>query len=145
MTLPGQFSYDAMSRDGSIVYFVEHLPPAGSGNYRVRAYDVADGPLPARGGQAQPAYRDAGSAVARTSTRDGRWVFTLYRSSEHIFVHSLDVDHAAAICLDVAHVDGIEPAREGSAGRLALSTDARTLQVIHAGAVSDIDLSHVTG
>ena len=35
--LPGDFAYDAISPNGSIVYLIETLSPT---NYRVRAYDV---------------------------------------------------------------------------------------------------------
>jgi hypothetical protein len=112
VTLPGQFQ---LRRDVAGRLDRRLRRPPAAGQLPGAAYDVADGALPARGDRDKRNLHTemAGSAMARTSTRCGRWVFTLYRSSEHIFVHSLDVDHAAAICLDPAHVDGIEPAREG--------------------------------
>jgi hypothetical protein len=85
----------------------------------------------------------AGYPMARTATPDGRWVFTLYRSSDHVFVHSLDVDHAQAICLDVAHVHGDTSSPAGGTWRLTLR--GSTLRVNHGGPkdVTDLDVRPV--
>jgi len=142
--LRGEFSYDAVSRNGSLVYFVEHLPPRGSSNYAVRVHDVA------QGGLRPDAVADkrnlhtvmAGQPMARTKTSDGRWVFTLYRSTDHIFVHSLEVDRAQAICLDVAHVGADAPSGDW---RLSLSGHGTSLRVVHGDAVTDLDVGFVRG
>src|SRR6476661_8981364 len=43
--LTGEFEYDALSPDGSILYVVEHLPGPPDGHYQVRAVDTASGIL----------------------------------------------------------------------------------------------------
>ena len=41
--LPGEFEYDALSPNGSILYVVEHLAGPPAGHYQVRAVDIATG------------------------------------------------------------------------------------------------------
>jgi hypothetical protein len=81
-----------------------------------------------------------GFAVTRTTSRDGRWAYTLYAGNEN-FVHALDTVGGKAFCIDVpGHPEDITAARlRLDGGRLhvgALATiDTRTLKA-GAGATS---------
>ena len=116
--LPGEFTYDAWSPDGSVVYFIEHRPPADSGKYVVRAYDRASAALrpDAVADKRTLGEEMAGLPIARASTRDGRSVATLYvphPSGSHgagheglgrphgPFVHLLFAADATALCVDL--------------------------------------------
>lgn len=123
LSLPGEFTYDAWSPDGSRLYLIEHRAPAGSGKYVVRALDVRTGSLqPAAVADKRTQGQEmAGVPVARAGTRDGRSVATLYLphpSGSHgagheglgrphgPFIHLLFTDSATALCVDLpAHVD----------------------------------------
>jgi hypothetical protein len=135
--LAGEFSFDALSRTGSMLYVIQHLPPANSGRYAVRVYDVGHKVL-------QPApvadKRNleqimSGYPMARVTSRDGTWVFTLYQSTKHPFVHALNVDGAYAICLDLPRT-----AHDGNTWRLTLSPDGGTLHAVHDGVPTTVDV-----
>jgi hypothetical protein len=102
--LPGGFGYDAISPDGGRLYLVQHLPPAGSEHYQVRAYDVARRYLdPAV--VVDKTHLDewmAGHPVSRTVSADGATVATLYRrAGEAPFIHVLNTVDGFALCLDL--------------------------------------------
>jgi len=116
--LYGEFSYVAWSPDGSVIYFIEHRPPADSGKYVVRAYDRASAALrPDPVADKRTLGEEmAGLPIARASTRDGRSVATLYvphPSGSHgagheglgrphgPFVHLLFAADATALCVDL--------------------------------------------
>jgi hypothetical protein len=109
VTLPGHHTFDAWSPDGGLLYTIEHRPPAGSGHYQVRVYDVA-----ARGLREGPVADKRtldevmdGRPVARAATPDGATVATLYLPApggghrHGPFVHLLDTRNAQALCVDL--------------------------------------------
>ena len=104
ITLPGTWSYDAISPDGSVLYLIEYTEFGPSVAYKVRAYDLA-----ARRLLARPVVdRDIGErlmrgwAVTRRTSSDGRWAYTLYARSKHEpFVHALDTVRRQAYCIDL--------------------------------------------
>ena len=106
VSLPPGFDYDALSPDGSVLYLVEHLAPAGSERYQVRAYDLAAGRL-AEGAIADKSAVPedmAGHPQARATSPDGGWVATLYQHTDgEAFIHLLDARNQYAICLDLPH------------------------------------------
>jgi hypothetical protein len=114
--LPGSWSYDAISPDGSLLYLVEHLSAGPSPRYRVRLFDVASGrlrprPVVDRVGR-QAVMR--GRPVTRATGAAGRWAFTLYaRVGQAPFVHALDTSRREAVCIEL-------PLRLGSAAQLQL-------------------------
>src|SRR5262249_44255104 len=83
----------------------EHVGEAGGLRYNVRAVDLPalrlrPGVVAAKG--TGPTEQMAGSAVARLTMPDGRWVFTLYATGEGgAFVHALDTVAGRAHCLDL--------------------------------------------
>jgi len=100
--LKGDFSFDAISPDGRVMYLIEYNP-RDYGEYAVRAYDLGTGrvlPRPV----VDPREADepmTGVPVTRETSRDGRWAYTLYQSPEHPFVHALDTERRTAVCIDL--------------------------------------------
>ncbi len=135
--LTGQFSFDALSRTGSMLYLVQHLPPASSGRYSVRVYDVAQRvlrPEPIADKQNLVPIM-SGYPMARVTSPSGTWVFTLYRSTEHPFIHALNVDDAFAVCLDLPRT-----ARHNDAWQLTLGSDGATLHATHDDVATAVDV-----
>jgi outer membrane protein assembly factor BamB len=100
--LHGSFDYDAISPDGSSLYVVEHLAGQAEGRYQVRAVDVATGSLrdaiiadKRNVGEAM-----AGWPIAQIRRSDGV-VLTLYRGTEHPFIHALNTAEGWAVCIDL--------------------------------------------
>lgn len=141
--LPGSWSYDAISPDGSELFLVEYLATTANAPYRVRVFDLEEnGLLP--GAIVDRREREAvmrGRPVTRVSSSDGRWAYTLYaRAREEPFVHALDTVRRRAYCIDLplelrlAKQLGLRLAlrREGRAlvvrasGRTAALVDTRT-------------------
>jgi hypothetical protein len=123
--LVGSFEFDALSPDGSLLYVVEHLPGPPDGHYQVRVVETATGFL-------RPDVivdkrnldeAMAGWPVAQARRSDGM-IFTLYRGTEHPFIHALNSIEGWALCIDLpatgtddadAALDwGLTPAAGGS-------------------------------
>jgi hypothetical protein len=128
--LDGVFAYDALSADGRWLYLVEHLAPQrDASQYAVRAYDLRAGRLlpgaivdPDEAGEPM-----AGYPLTRTTTRDGRVVYTLYQDVHgRPFVHALDTERRSAECIDFA---GVPPSVVGLL-RLRLSDDDTRLAIV---------------
>ena len=108
LDLPGRFTFDAWAPDGSVLYLIEHKPPAASGHYVVRAYDMqkqALRPDPVAD-KRNVGEQMAGRPVARAATPDNAVVATLYvrqgDGDEHgPFVHLLYAADGQALCVDL--------------------------------------------
>jgi hypothetical protein len=101
--LRGDFSFDAISPDGRLVYLVEYLSPRDVTDYAVRAYDMRARrlfPEPVVD-PSEPDEDMGGLPIARVSDAEGRWAYTLYRGNEHPFVHALDTERRTAVCIDL--------------------------------------------
>jgi hypothetical protein len=102
LTLKGAFAYDALSPDGKTLYLIELL--GQSGDYRVRAYDLAQSRL-YRQSVVDKSEADelmVGTPLTRATSADGGWVYTLYtRPDKPPFVHALDARHRRAVCIDL--------------------------------------------
>lgn len=102
ISLKGDFSFDAISPDGRLMYLVEYNPRE-IGEYQVRAYDLRARRL-LREPVVDPREPDEemfGLPVTRVADGDGRWAYTLYQSTEHPFVHALDTEGRTAVCIDL--------------------------------------------
>jgi hypothetical protein len=128
-SLNGNFAYDALSPDGSILYLIQHMSANNTNRYVVRAYDLQHGRLlPGRiADKTQRGWVMEGSPLTRTTGTDGRWVYTLYsRPGGYPFVHALDTVRGVAHCIGL-------PWRGNQAAlvnaRLALSNGGKTLAV----------------
>ena len=102
--LPGSWSYDAISPDGSTLYLVEHLSAPPNPRYQVRIFDLAAGRL-LQGAVVDRIEKEAvmrGQPVTRAMSSDGRWAYTLYaRQKAEPFVHALDTARREAFCIDL--------------------------------------------
>ena len=104
ITLPGTWSYDAISPDGSSLYLIQYSGVGPNLAYRVRAYDLAARRLLARPiVDAEIGERlMRGWSVTRKTSSDGRWAYTLYaRAKKEPFVHALDTVRRQAYCIDL--------------------------------------------
>ncbi len=100
--LKGTFGFDALSPDGSMLYLIQHSTVEDWQHYIVRAYDLRTGNLlPGRvADKAQKSWVMKGWAVARMTTADGRWAYTLYMNpGGYPFVHALDTVRGVAHCI----------------------------------------------
>ncbi|HEU5362365.1 MAG TPA: hypothetical protein VFU56_03440 [Gaiellaceae bacterium] len=126
--LHGDFSFDALSPDGSRIFLIQYTSPIDPTRYVVRAYDVSTHRL-----LPKPIVdpRDAtekmrGNPLSRATSPDGRFAYTLYDGGGHPFVHALDTARSTARCIDL---DRIPPRLNLWQLRLRLSGDGRVLAV----------------
>jgi hypothetical protein len=147
IALRGDFSFDAISPDGRLMYLVEY-DPRNYGEYDVRAYDLQARRLFARTvvDPREPDEQMYGVPVTRASSPDGRWAYTLYDSQEHPFVHALDTSGRTAVCIDLdelrtvwgssLELRGARLEVVGPAGRTRASIDTRTHRLVEEPAES---------
>jgi hypothetical protein len=139
--LKGDFSVDAISPDGRLMYLIEYSP-RNPGDYAVRAYDLRARRLLREPvvEPSEPGEQMTGVPVTRVQSRDGRWAYTLYQSAEHPFVHALDTKRRTAVCIDLddlAQAWNATLALRGSrlevvdrTGRVRAAIDTRTHRLI---------------
>jgi hypothetical protein len=110
IVLRGSFSFDALSPDASRMYLIEYASPGDVDHYIVRAYNLRTNRLlPGKIADRSELEKSmAGSPVTRTTSTDGRWVYTLYqKTSGGSFVHALDTVAGVAHCIDLPANAGI--------------------------------------
>lgn len=108
IALPGYFSFDALSPDGSRMYLIQYTH-GGTGNlshYVVREYDLRTGRLMpgtiAARDEDENETSMAGFPVTRTTSAGGRWVYTLYEKPSGMpFIHALNTVAGVAHCIDL--------------------------------------------
>jgi hypothetical protein len=103
-TLKGTFAFDALSPNGSMLYLIQHKTVNDVEHYIVRAYNLRTHTLlPTRiADKTQKRWVMQGWAVNRTTSADGRWVYTLYANpGGYPFVHALDTVARVAHCVGV--------------------------------------------
>jgi hypothetical protein len=109
IVLDGDFSFDALSPDGTRMYLIHYLSRRDPTRYEVRALDVPSGkllPTPIVD-KSEPDERMTGFPITRETTADGRWAYTLYDGAgEEPFVHALDTVDGEAHCIDLALLAG---------------------------------------
>jgi hypothetical protein len=137
-SLRGDFSLDAISPDGSRLYFIE-LTGRDATRYRVRAYDLAhDRLLPKP--VVDPAEADEpmrGSPIARAMSDDGHWAYTLYDGNgTHPFIHALDTARGRAKCIDL---DALAGRQDLTDLRVAVARDGAIVVRGGAGPVLAVD------
>jgi hypothetical protein len=128
VTLRGDYSFDALSPDGSLLYLIEYLSQRDPTRYQVRVYDVDAGRL-LRNPVVDPsesADEMRGYPLTRVASADGRWAYTLYDGNgEHPFVHALDTTSRKAHCIDLDALAGFDLTDVG----LSLGSGGKTLTV----------------
>jgi hypothetical protein len=153
-SLDGSFAYDALSPDGSTLYLIQHVNLDNLDRYVVRAYDLDEERLlPGRiADKTQPGWVMQGTALARGTSADGRWVYTLYsRPGGYPFIHALDAVEGVAHCTglpwrgDQAALvnlrltprgDGRSVAVHWKSGKPWLTLDATSWRLRHADSAS---------
>ncbi len=162
--IPGPFTYDAISDDGSSLYLVERITPQAAQTlggvspaygYRVRVYDVPAGKMSetlvvdvklaaqTNGNNAETRVDGIMSGIYQSSvpSRDGRWNFSFYYNPNRgPFIHVLHLDSRTAFCiLDLPLLSGGYETRLGWS--LALTSSGKTLYAVNGplGRVSVID------
>jgi hypothetical protein len=102
ITLEGDFSYDALSPDATRLYLIQHVDQTNAQRYVVRGYDLVAGRLlPGRiADRTQKSWVMQGYPISRTTSTDGRFVYTLYQNpGGYPFVHALDTKRGVAHCV----------------------------------------------
>jgi hypothetical protein len=135
--LDGDFSFDALSPDGALMYLIEYTSPRDPRRYAVRAFDLEAGRLlPGRiVDPREPDERMRGYPITRASSTDGRWEYTLYDGAGgHPFIHALDTREREAFCIDLdalTHHEELPRLRlDLGGGGLAVRDRTRTLAVV---------------
>jgi hypothetical protein len=113
VTLPGSFTFDALSPDASRLYLIQYTR-AASGDYAhyvVRAYDLRTHRLlPGRvADREQKSWVMNGYPLTRTTSADGRWIYTLYENGGdgYPFIHALDTVRGVAHCIGLPTTAGL--------------------------------------
>jgi len=108
LRLRGDFSFDAISAHGALMYLIQYLSRRTPNRYAVRAYDLharrlLSEPVVDPREESEPMN---GLPVTRASSPDGRWAYTLYDGAEHPFIHALDTERRRAVCIDLLSLAG---------------------------------------
>jgi WD40 repeat protein len=162
--VPGPFTYDAISDDGTSLYLIEQITSQAAQNlsgvnaaygYRVRVYDVPAGKMSETlvvdvklaaqtdGNNAETRLDGIMSGIYQSSvpSRDGRWNFSFYYNPNRgPFIHVLHLDSRSAFCiLDLPLVSGGYEKRLGWS--LALTASGKTLYAVNGplGLITVID------
>jgi hypothetical protein len=101
--LRGDFSYDAISTDGSRMYLIQYTSKIDPTRYLVRSFDVRRGRLDAKPvvDPRDTTEKMRGNPMSRVTSADGRFAYTLYDGDGlHPFIHALDTRDATARCID---------------------------------------------
>jgi hypothetical protein len=109
LRLRGDFSFDAISPKGGLLYLIQYVSPRDPTRYVVRAYDARHGRLltepvvdPHERGE-----KMRGNPLSRAASPDGRWAYTLYDGAgETPFIHALDTSGRTARCIDLDALAG---------------------------------------
>jgi hypothetical protein len=127
--LRGDFSFDALSPDGSSLFLIQYLSRRDPSQYHVRVYDLRRNRLDPEPivDPRESADEMYGYPITRANSPDGRWAYTLYDGMEHPFIHALDTRERRAVCID------LEAPRGGPGPydwRLDVGADGRQLTVV---------------
>jgi hypothetical protein len=104
VTIKGDLGFDALSQHGRTMYLIEHVSEENLFRYRVRAFDLVKHRLISRvvADKRQASWVMEGYPVARASTTNGHWVYTLYSNGNNYpFVHALDTVTRTAVCVGI--------------------------------------------
>ena len=127
--LQGDFSFDAISPQGRLLYLIQYNHPNDPTRYLVRAYDLRRGRL-LQAPVVDPKERGEkmrGNPLSRAVSPDGRWAYTLYDGAGGTpFVHALDTSGRTARCIDL---DALAGSQYLWRLRLGVSRDGGTLAI----------------
>ncbi|HWM53963.1 MAG TPA: hypothetical protein VNO20_01040 [Solirubrobacterales bacterium] len=118
VSLADSFTFHAISPDGSTIYLSQHLARFVSGPVRIRALDASSGALlpPAAVGPSARERHARGVPIARATSGDGRWAYTLYTGykprpgrlslTRRALVHALDTVTGRAHRVELPQLQG---------------------------------------
>jgi hypothetical protein len=132
-------SFDAISPDGHWVYLIDYTSKVDPTHYEVRAMNAATGRLLRRAivDPREPDEAMRGNPLARVTSADGRWAYTLYDGNGHPFVHALDTSRLTARCIDVP---AFPLNSDAYTGRISLSPNHRHLLItLHGRTLATLD------
>ena len=116
ITLHGDFSFDAVSPDGSSLYLIQYTSALDPTKYNVRVYDLDSSRL-VKAPIVDPHERGEkmrGQPLTRAMSSNGRWAYTLYDGAGKApFVHALDTRNRTARCIDLDALAGTDLTRLG--------------------------------
>jgi hypothetical protein len=104
LTFRGDYSFDAISPRGRLLYLIQHLSGNDAWAYQVRVYDLQAGRLRPHPivDRVEHEWRMSGTPLQRLVSADGSRFYTLYMTPKgSVFVHALDAVHATARCIDL--------------------------------------------
>jgi uncharacterized membrane protein len=130
IVLDGDYSFDALSPDGTRMYLIHYESPRDPTRYEVRAYDIAAHRLLPNPivDKAEPDERMAGLPITRVMSADGRFAYTLYDGGGKTpFVHALDTVSSDAHCIDL---DALAGNQDLYNLRFSLAADGTRLAVV---------------
>ncbi len=134
VSLRGDFGFDALSPDARTLYLIQHRSTTAV-SYSVRAFDLRSFQLLPRPivDKTEVDQSMSGYPVARATSLDGTWVYTLYRRADaKPFVHALNTHARYAVCIDLPWQGNADAVWSAT---LALSADGRRLLITSAGAI----------
>jgi hypothetical protein len=129
LRLKGDFSFDALSPDGRLLYLIQYLSRRDPTQYQVRVYDLRRrrlAPEPIVDPREEPGEM-YGLPITRAVSPDGRWAYTLYDGQEHPFIHALDTTGRRAVCIDLDALHGVRGLYDL---RLEVAPSGHTLSVV---------------
>jgi hypothetical protein len=132
--LEGDFSFDAISPRGRLIYLIHYLSVVDPTRYEVRAYDLRHArllPKPVT----VPGEQMRGRPLSRATSQGGRFAYTLYDGNGATpFVHALDTSTVSARCIDLDVLKGTNMSRLhlrlGPAGTLVVGNGLRPLLTV---------------
>jgi hypothetical protein len=138
--LRGDFSFDAISPQGSWIYLIQYISPNDPTRYLVRAYDTRAGRFAVKPvvDPREPGDKMRGNPLTRVMSTDGKWAYTLYDGAGSTpFVHALDTSTRTARCIDLGALAGTDL----STLRLRVDANGDRLSVVRGrGSVLQVDL-----
>jgi hypothetical protein len=135
--LRGDFSYDALSPDGRSLFLINYLSADDPTKYRVRVYDLARDRLHPKAIVDPRESPDEmnGLPMARVTSPDGRWAYTLYDGAGgEPFIHALDTRDHKAVCIDL-HGAAFKRGPTGFVLGMTIAEDGRRLVVRRMSAI----------
>jgi hypothetical protein len=111
LTFRGRIAFDAVAPSGSAMYLIRRVSVADPTRYVVLQYSRSENTLTrvgvkvefsASGSGTPDSYAMQGLPLARATEPDGSWVYTLYDSRKHPFIHALPLGKGSwAACIEL--------------------------------------------
>lgn len=113
ITLDGDFSFDAISPDGSTAFMIQYPDPRDPTSYELRTLDLETGVIDPGSllPENDPGEEMRGFPLSRATGPGGRWEFTLYEGGVlsgygrgepgEPFVHAIDTVARRTLCIDL--------------------------------------------